>query len=39
MLYPQGKLLDVMDKLDLWKTTTVVLTADHGMHMGEKGIW
>ena len=28
-----GKLLDVMDRLDLWKTTTVVLTADHGMHM------
>lgn len=34
-----GKLLDVMDRLHLWETTTVVLTADHGMHMGEKGIW
>ena len=34
-----GKLLDVMDQLDLWKNTTVVLTADHGMHCGEKAIW
>ena len=28
-----------MDRHDLWKSTTVVLTADHGMHNGEKGIW
>jgi iduronate 2-sulfatase len=34
-----GKILDVLDQLDLWKNTTVVLTADHGMHNGEKGIW
>ena len=34
-----GKVLDIMDKLDLWQNTTVVLTADHGMQMGEKGIW
>lgn len=34
-----GKLLDVMDQRDLWRNTTVVLTADHGMHNGEKGIW
>jgi iduronate 2-sulfatase len=34
-----GKLLDFMDKHDLWKNTTVVLSADHGMHNGEKGIW
>ena len=34
-----GRLLDVMDELNLWDTTTVVLTADHGMHNGEKGIW
>lgn len=27
-----GKLLDVMDALNLWENTTVVLTADHGMH-------
>jgi len=34
-----GRLLDVMDELKLWDNTTVVLTADHGMHNGEKGIW
>lgn len=34
-----GRILDAMDKLDLWKNTTFVLTADHGMHNGEKGIW
>jgi arylsulfatase A-like enzyme len=34
-----GKLLDVMDRHNLWENTTVVLTADHGMHNGEKGIW
>jgi iduronate 2-sulfatase len=34
-----GKLLDFMDEQNLWETTTVVLSADHGMHNGEKGIW
>jgi iduronate 2-sulfatase len=34
-----GRILDAMDKLKLWDTTTLVLTADHGMHNGEKGIW
>lgn len=34
-----GRVLDVMDELDLWKNTTVILTADHGMHNGEKGLW
>merc|ERR1711871_95204 len=24
---------------NLWENTTVILTADHGMHNGEKGIW
>ena len=28
-----------MDELNLWETTTIVLTADHGMHNGEKGLW
>ena len=34
-----GRLLDVVDKYDLWKNTVVILTSDHGMHNGEKGIW
>ena len=34
-----GRILDVMDELNLWQNTTVVLTSDHGMHNGEKGLW
>ena len=34
-----GRLLDTLDELELWQNLTVVLTADHGMHNGEKGIW
>jgi len=34
-----GRLLDTVDELKLWNNLTIVLTADHGMHNGEKGIW
>jgi iduronate 2-sulfatase len=34
-----GRLLDVIDELNIWDNLTVVLTSDHGMHNGEKGIW
>ena len=34
-----GRLLDAVDELRLWNNLTIVLTADHGMHNGEKGIW
>lgn len=34
-----GRVLDAVDKLQLWNNLTIVLTADHGMHNGEKGIW
>lgn len=34
-----GLLLDFMDNNNLWSNTMVVLTSDHGMHNGEKGIW
>lgn len=34
-----GKILDVMDKYDLWKDTMVILTTDHGYLLGEHGYW
>ena len=34
-----GRVLDAVDELELWGNLTVVLTSDHGMHNGEKGIW
>ena len=34
-----GRLLDELDRLDIWKDTIVIFTSDHGMHLGEKGIW
>lgn len=34
-----GRLLDTVDDLHLWNNLTIVLTSDHGMHNGEKGIW
>ncbi|MDF3002356.1 MAG: sulfatase [Bacillota bacterium] len=32
-----GKILDAIDKHDLWKDTMVILTTDHGYLLGEHG--
>ena len=34
-----GKVLDTIDKNDLWDDTMVILCTDHGHYLGEKDIW
>lgn len=34
-----GRVLDAMDRLDLWKSTLVLVWTDHGYHQGERGWW
>ncbi|MDP1628008.1 sulfatase [Parvibaculum sp.] len=34
-----GKIMDELDRHDLWKDTLVILCTDHGHYLGEKDIW
>jgi arylsulfatase A-like enzyme len=34
-----GKVLDLMDELDLWEDTLLIVTTDHGILLGERETW
>jgi arylsulfatase A-like enzyme len=34
-----GRVLDVLDRRDLWRDSAVVLCTDHGHYLGEKDVW
>lgn len=34
-----GKILDIMDKYDMWKDTMLIVNTDHGFLLGEHGWW
>ncbi len=34
-----GKVLDLMDELDLWKDTLLIVNTDHGFLLGEHDFW
>lgn len=34
-----GKVMDVMDKYDMWKDTMLIVNTDHGFLLGEHGWW
>lgn len=37
--YHLGKILDLMDELDLWKDTMLIVNSDHGFLLGEHDWW
>ncbi|WP_263705703.1 sulfatase [Shouchella tritolerans] len=34
-----GKVMDMMDKYDMWKDTMLIVNTDHGFLLGEHGWW
>ena len=34
-----GRVLDAMDRHDLWKDTMLIVWTDHGFMLGERGVW
>ncbi len=34
-----GRVLNVVDELDLWQDTVVMFISDHGYHTGHNGLW
>jgi iduronate 2-sulfatase len=34
-----GRVLDTLDRLNLWENTLVILLGDHGYHLGERDWW
>jgi hypothetical protein len=34
-----GRIIDLMDELDLWKDTLLIVNTDHGFLLGEHGWW
>ena len=34
-----GRILDIMDKKDMWKDTMLIVNTDHGFMLGEHGYW
>ena len=37
--YQLGRVLDFLDRHDMWKDTAVLMTTDHGFLLGEQDLW